>query len=107
MNLAISGLKYIEEIKNGNYTVEEFVSKTLEQIQKLDGKLHAFLSLSDNAIDQAKKLDKKIQKNEKIGACFGMPISIKDNICVKGTKTTCASKVLEDFVAPYDATVIF
>ncbi|MEE8181394.1 MAG: Asp-tRNA(Asn)/Glu-tRNA(Gln) amidotransferase subunit GatA [Nitrosopumilaceae archaeon] len=106
MNLAISGLKYIEEIKNGNYTVEEFVSKTLEQIQKLDGKLHAFLSLSDKAIDQAKKLDKKIQKNEKIGACFGMPISIKDNICVKGTKTTCASKVLEDFVAPYDATVI-
>ena len=106
MNLGISALKYVEEVKNGNFTVEEFISKTIDQIKKNDEKLHAYLSLNENAIDQAKILDKKIKNKEKVGACFGMPISIKDNICVKGGKTTCASKMLENFVAPYDATVI-
>ncbi len=106
MNLGISALKYVEEVKNGNFTVEEFISKTIDQIKKNDEKLHAFLSLNENAVDQAKTLDKKIKNKEKVGACFGMPISIKDNICVKGGKTTCASKMLENFVAPYDATVV-
>lgn len=106
MNLGISALKYVQEVKNGNFTVEEFVSKTLEQIKKHEKKLHAYLSVNENVIEQAKTLDKKIKNNEKVGACFGMPVSIKDNICVKGRKTTCASKVLEDFVAPYDATVV-
>jgi len=51
-------------------------------------------------------IDKKIKSGEKVGDCFGMPISIKDNMCIKDSKTTCASKMLRDFVAPYDATVI-
>lgn len=106
MNLGISALKYIEDVKNGDYTVEEFVSKTIERIHKVDSKLHAYLSINEQAVDQAKLIDKKIKLNEKLGTCLGMPISIKDNICVKGTKTTCASKMLENFVAPYDATVI-
>jgi len=106
LNLGISALKYVEEVKNGNFTVEEFISKTIDQIKKNDEKLHAYLSLNENVIDQAKTLDKKIKNKEKVGACFGMPISIKDNICVKGGKTTCASKMLENFVAPYDATVV-
>ncbi len=96
----------MEEVKNGNFTIEEFISKTIEQIKKYDEKLHAYLSLNENAIEQAKNLDKKIKNKEKVGACFGMPISIKDNICVQGGKTTCASKMLENFIAPYDATVI-
>lgn len=106
MNLGISALKYVEEVKNGNFTVEEFTSKMLEQIKKNDDKLHAYLSVDENAIEQARILDKKIKNNDKVGACFGMPISIKDNVCVKGKKTTCASKVLENFIAPYDATVV-
>jgi len=93
LNLGISALKYVEEVKNGNFTVEEFVSKTVEQIKKHDGTLHAYLSLDDNVIEQAKNLDKKIKNKEKVGSCFGMPISIKDNICVRGGKTTCASKI--------------
>jgi len=96
----------VQEIQNGNFTVEEFITKTLEQIKKVDGKLHAFLYVNEKAIEQARLLDKKIKSSEKIGSCYGMPISIKDNICVKNTKTTCASKILEDYVAPYDATVI-
>ena len=106
MNLGISALEYIKEIKNESFTVEEFISATFEQIKKYDDKLHAYLSVNDSAIQQAKTLDKKIKNKEKIGMCYGMPISIKDNICVKGGKTTCASKMLENFIAPYDATVV-
>jgi len=106
LNLGISALKYIEEVKNGNLTVEEFISKTIERIQKVDSTLHAYLSINELAIDQARQIDKKIKANENVGSCMGMPISIKDNMCVKGTKTTCASKMLENFVAPYDATVV-
>ena len=106
MSLAISAIKYVNEIKNGNLTAEEFISKTFERIKKIDDNLHAYLSLNDNAIEQARQIDKRIKAKENVGVCLGMPISIKDNICVKGTKTTCGSKVLEDFVAPYDATVI-
>ncbi|HET9008667.1 MAG TPA: Asp-tRNA(Asn)/Glu-tRNA(Gln) amidotransferase subunit GatA [Nitrosarchaeum sp.] len=106
MNLKISALQFTRDVKSGNLSAEDFVAKTMEQIQKVDGKLHAFLSLNDNAVDQARNIDKKIKSGEKIGQCFGMPISVKDNICIKDTKTTCASKMLENFVAPYDATVI-
>jgi len=106
LNLEISALKYLDEIKNENFTVEEFISKTIERIKKIDGNLHAFLSINEKAIQQAKEIDRKIKAKEKIGKCMGMPLSIKDNICVKDTKTTCGSKMLEDFISPYDATVI-
>ena len=106
MNLAISALNYIDSIKNDTFTIEEFVSETLNRIKKVDGKLHAYLTLNEKVLDQAKDLDKKRNAKEKIGSCMGMPISIKDNICVKGTKTTCASKMLEKYTAPFDATVV-
>ena len=104
MNLKISALEFIEEVKTGNITVEEFTAKTIERINQIDDKLHAFLSVNDKALDQARGIDKKIKSGEQVGACFGMPVSIKDNMCIKDTKTTCASKMLENFVAPYDAT---
>ena len=106
MNLKISALEYVHEIQNGNISAEDYVAKTLERIQSIDDKLHAFLSINEKAVEQAQQIDKKIKSGDKVGACFGMPISIKDNLCIKGSKTTCASKMLEDFVAPYDATVI-
>ncbi|HJJ22762.1 MAG TPA: Asp-tRNA(Asn)/Glu-tRNA(Gln) amidotransferase subunit GatA [Nitrosopumilus sp.] len=106
MNLKIPALEFVQEVKNGNISAEDFVAKTLERIQSVDDKLHAFLSVNEKAIDQARVIDKKVKSGDKVGACFGMPISIKDNICIKDSKTTCASKMLENFVAPYDATVI-
>ena len=106
MNIKISALQFTREVKSGNISAEDFIAKTMEQIQNVDDKLHAFLLLNDKAVDQAKEIDKKIKSGGKIGQCFGMPISIKDNICIKDTKTTCASKMLENFIAPYDATVI-
>ena len=106
MNLNISALDYIQEVKTGNISAEDFVAKTLERIQNVDDKLHAFLSVNDDAVEQARAIDKKIKSGKKVGDCFGMPISIKDNLCIKDSKTTCASKMLENFIAPYDATVI-
>jgi aspartyl-tRNA(Asn)/glutamyl-tRNA(Gln) amidotransferase subunit A len=106
MNLKISALDYIQEVKTGNISAEDFVAKTIERIQSVDDKLHAFLSVNDDAVNQARIIDKKIKSGEKVGDCFGMPISIKDNLCIKNSKTTCASKMLENFIAPYDATVI-
>ena len=106
MNLKISALEYVQGVKTGNISAEDFVAKTIERIQSVDDKLHAFLSVNDEAVDQARNIDKKIKSGEKVGDCFGMPISIKDNICIKDLKTTCASKMLENFIAPYDATVI-
>ncbi|MCE9652458.1 MAG: Asp-tRNA(Asn)/Glu-tRNA(Gln) amidotransferase subunit GatA [Nitrosarchaeum sp.] len=106
MNLKISALEFTRQVKSGNLSAEDFIAKTMERIQNIDGNLHAFLSLNDKAVDQARDIDKKIKSGEKVGECFGMPISIKDNICIKDTKTTCASKMLENFIAPYDATVI-
>lgn len=106
MNIKISALQFTREVKSGNISAEDFIAKTMEQIKKIDGNLHAFLSLNEKAVDQAREIDKKIKSGGKIGQCCGMPISIKDNICIKDTKTTCASKMLENFIAPYDATVI-
>ena len=106
MSLEISATQYLRQIKDGLISVEEYVAKTLERIQKVEKKVHAFISVNENALTQAKQVDKKLKAKEKVGSCLGMPISIKDNICTKGMKTTCASNILEDFVAPYDATVV-
>lgn len=106
MNLGISATKFVSQAKEGTISVEEFVAKTLERIKKVEDKVHAFITVdSQNALAKAKEIDRKIKSKEKVGTCFGMPVSIKDNICTAGLKTTCASKMLENFVAPYDATV--
>ena len=106
MNLKTSILDYINDVKSGAFTVEEFTSATIQRIKDVDGDIHAYLSLNESAINDAKIIDKKISAGEKVGRCYGFPISIKDNICITGSKTTCASKILENFVAPYTATVV-
>jgi len=107
MNLGISATEFVSQAKAGTISVEEFVAKTLDRIKLVEDKIHAFITVdSQNALDKAKEIDKKIRSKDKVGICFGMPVSIKDNICTAGIKTTCASKMLENFVAPYDATVV-
>ena len=106
MNLGISATEFVSQVKEGSISVEEFVAKTLDRIKQVEGKVHAFITVdSQNALVKAQEIDKKIKSKDRVGACFGMPVSIKDNICTSGLKTTCASKMLENFVAPYDATV--
>ena len=106
MKLGISATEYISSIKNGAFSAEEFMAKTLEHIKKVEPKFHAFISLDETAQEKARLVDKKIKSGQKVGAFYGIPISIKDNICIKNGKTTCASKMLENYISPYDATVI-
>ncbi len=97
----------VEKIKSKEMTSEEIVKSYIENILEKEPKVNAFLSLScDEALEKAKEIDAKIAKGEKLGKLAGIPIAIKDNICTEGVNTTCASKMLEDFIPPYDATVI-
>ncbi len=84
----------------------EIVQESLKQIQTLEPKVHSFLQVtSDRALEQAKQLDAKIAAGEEIGLLAGIPIGIKDNLCTQGVPTTCASRILQGFVPPYESTV--
>ena len=93
-------------IKNGEFTTEEYVSQIIERIKKVDQKINSFITINDNALVQAQQIDKKIRSGSKVGSLAGIVVGIKDNISTAGLKTTCASKMLSDYVPPYDATVI-
>jgi aspartyl-tRNA(Asn)/glutamyl-tRNA(Gln) amidotransferase subunit A len=94
-------------IKNREFSAEEYIQQLLERIEKVDSKVNAFVTINNKeALDQARMLDKKIKNGEHTGPLVGIAVSIKDNICVQGVKTTCASKMLEGYIPPYDATVI-
>lgn len=84
----------------------EITTETLERIQNLEPKLKAFLCVTaDRALEQAKQVDAKITAGEEIGLLEGIPIGIKDNMCTQGITTTCGSRILENFVPPYESTV--
>ncbi|MGJ5674425.1 MAG: Asp-tRNA(Asn)/Glu-tRNA(Gln) amidotransferase subunit GatA [Nostochopsis sp.] len=84
----------------------EITQEALDRIQTLEPKLHSFLCVTtERALEQARAVDAKIAAGEEIGLLAGVPIGIKDNICTKGITTTCASRILENFVPPYEATV--
>jgi aspartyl-tRNA(Asn)/glutamyl-tRNA(Gln) amidotransferase subunit A len=94
-------------IKSREFSAEEYVCQLLERIKKVEPKVNAFVTVnSKEALEQARALDKKIRDGQDAGALAGVALSIKDNICVKGLRTTCASKMLESYVPPYDATVV-
>ena len=87
--------------------VEKKVRGYLDKIKKEDGKIKAFLHLNENAIEDAKELDKKAKdRNGKMGRLYGKVIAVKSNINVKGLICNCASRTLEDYRASYNATVI-
>ena len=96
-----------EKLEAKELTSEEITKAYFNRIKEIDPKVRAYIStLEDDAINKAKQIDVARNKGEKLPKYAGIPIGIKDNICIKGTKTTCSSKMLENFVSPYDATVI-
>ncbi|MBG1243150.1 Asp-tRNA(Asn)/Glu-tRNA(Gln) amidotransferase subunit GatA [Nostoc sp. NZL] len=83
----------------------EITQEALERIQALEPKLHSFLCVTaERALEQAGAVDAKIAAGEEIGLLAGIPVGIKDNLCTKGIPTTCASRILQNFVPPYEST---
>ncbi|MDY0256760.1 Asp-tRNA(Asn)/Glu-tRNA(Gln) amidotransferase subunit GatA [Gudongella oleilytica] len=94
-------------LKKGEVSSEELVKAHLDKIEAMDKDLNAFITVNgEAAIQTARNVDKKIKNGEETGLLAGIPIGIKDNIMTKDLRTTCGSKMLEDFVPPFDATVI-
>ncbi|MDQ3872928.1 MAG: Asp-tRNA(Asn)/Glu-tRNA(Gln) amidotransferase subunit GatA [Thermoproteota archaeon] len=96
----------IDGIKSRTFSAEEYIAQIQERIEKVEPKINAFVTLNRDGLEIARRLDKKMRDGEQTGPLAGIALSIKDNICTRGIKTTCASKMLESYVSPYDATVI-
>ena len=89
------------------FTCTELIQAYLNKIEKENGEINDFLEITEKlALEQAKKIDDKIKSGEKIQGLEGIPIAIKDNILVEGYKCTAGSKILENYKATHDATVI-
>ncbi len=97
----------IKKILSKETTAEEFIQSIFERIHKFEGKVNAYVTLVEGtALKKAKVIDKKISEGKTVGRLAGVPIAIKDAICTQGIPTTCSSRMLENFIPPYNAEVI-
>lgn len=95
-----------EQLLRKDRSAVEITTAALERIATLEPKLHSFLHVTAaEAIAQAEAVDARLAAGEDIGLLAGIPIGIKDNLCTTGVRTTCASRILDNFVPPYESTV--
>lgn len=96
-----------EKIFNKEISSRELIEAHIKKIEELEPNINAFITLDkEGALKDADRIDGKIKNNENIGVLAGLPIGIKDNMVTKGLRTTCGSRMLENFIPPYNATVI-
>ncbi len=96
-----------DAIRSGQLSSRAAVDAALARISALEPRLHALISYDgDRAMDLAEQIDERLARGEEVGPLAGLPILIKDNLCTRFGRTTCASRILENFQAPYDAHVV-
>ena len=104
--LTKSAVEQSKALKNKEISAVELTNAAFERIDNVDEKLGAFNSLTKEiALKTAKKVDEKIAKGEELPLLAGVPLALKDNMNLKGSKTTASSKILENFVSPFNATI--
>lgn len=101
-----SATEQSKAIKNKEVSAVELTQAALKRISELDEKLGCFNSLTeDTAIETAKKVDEKVARSEELPLLAGVPLALKDNMNLVGSRTTASSKILENFVSPFNATI--
>ncbi len=96
-----------DRLKQGELSSTGLTEAYLKRIEEVDGKIHAYITVSrEEALEQASEADRRIKEGKDVTALTGIPIALKDIFCTRGLRTTCASRILEDFTPPYDATVV-
>lgn len=94
------------QMSAGDISAEELVRSCLGRIEQVEGRINAFITLDgEGALQSAREADSR-RRNGKAGPLCGIPVALKDLLCTRGMKTTCGSKMLENFIPPYDATVV-
>lgn len=95
-----------EGLRSKKFSSVELTKACLDRIKEIEPRLNAFVTVSEEgALERARKADEQIKNGEDL-PLLGIPISVKDNFCTTGIKTTASSKILENFIPPYDATVV-
>jgi len=103
----LSASEVVDKVKRGEITAEEYIISIIERARRVDNRVNAYITATFNeALNKAREVDEKIKRGEKVGGLAGVAIAVKDNICTFGIRTTCASRMLENFIPPYDATVV-
>jgi len=96
-----------EKLRKHELSSQELTLAAFQRISETDDKVHAYITLCrDAALAQAKEADERLKQDGNAQPLLGIPIAVKDNFLTRGLRTTCASKILGDFMPPYDATVI-
>ncbi|MCR4936806.1 MAG: Asp-tRNA(Asn)/Glu-tRNA(Gln) amidotransferase subunit GatA [Lachnospiraceae bacterium] len=96
-----------KEIAAGRVSVKEALDSCFEMIEKREDEINAYITLDrDNAYKRAEDIQKKISSGELSSPVAGVPVAIKDNMCTRGLKTTCASRILGNFVPTYNSTAV-
>ena len=103
----LGALELGRKIKQREISVAEVVQASLEQIRKKEPQYHCYLTIAEEGAKKRSALvQKQIDEGTFTGPLAGVPAALKDNLCTKGLKTTCASKILENFIPPYSAEAV-